>query len=56
MPVLLPISVDITEAENAILLQLQFTALSGRHSVLERPLSSENGRTFLVITPEIIGY
>ena len=36
--------------------QVQFTALSGRHSVLERPLSGENGRPFLVITPEIIGY
>jgi hypothetical protein len=35
---------------------VQFTALSGRHSVLERPLSGENGRPFLVITPEIIGY
>jgi hypothetical protein len=35
---------------------LQFTALSGRHSVLERPLSGENGRPFLVITPDIIGY
>jgi len=35
---------------------MQFTALSGRHSVLERPLSGENGRPFLVITPEIIGY
>ena len=36
--------------------KVQFTALSGRHSVLERPLSGENGRPFLVITPEIIGY
>lgn len=36
--------------------EVQFTALSGRHSVLERPLSGENGRPFLVITPEIIGY
>lgn len=36
--------------------KMQFTALSGRHSVLERPLSGENGRPFLVITPEIIGY
>jgi hypothetical protein len=35
---------------------LQFTALSGRHSVLERPLSGKNGRPFLVITSEIIGY
>jgi len=35
---------------------MQFTALSGRHSVLERPLSGENGRPFLVITPEIIVY
>ena len=35
---------------------MQFTALSGRRSVLERPLSGENGRPFLVITPEIIGY
>lgn len=35
---------------------LQFTALSGRRSVLERPLSGENGRTFLVNTPDIIGY
>ena len=37
-------------------LRLQFTALSGRRSVLERPLSGENGRTFLVNTPDIIGY
>lgn len=37
-------------------LALQFTALSGRRSVLERPLSGENGRTFLVNTPDIIGY
>jgi len=35
---------------------LQFTALSGRRSVLERPLSGENGRPFLVNTPDIIGY
>jgi hypothetical protein len=35
---------------------VRFTALSGRRSVLERPLSGENGRPFLVITPEIIGY
>lgn len=36
--------------------KMQFTALSGRRSVLERPLSGENGRPFLVNTPDIIGY
>lgn len=46
---------DESKERNAAL-ELQFTALSGRHSVLERPLSGENGRPFLVITPEIIGY
>ena len=35
---------------------LQFTVSGGRHSVLERPLSDENSRPFLVKTPAIIGY
>ena len=34
---------DIT---NAALDSLQFTASSGRHSVLERPFSETNGRPF----------
>lgn len=38
------------------IMKVQFTALSGRRSVLERPLSGENGRPFLVNTPDIIGY
>ena len=36
--------------------QLQFTVSGGRHSVLERPLSDENSRPFLVKTLAIIGY
>ena len=36
--------------------KLQFTVPGGRHSVLERPLSDENSRPFLVKTPAIIGY
>lgn len=35
---------------------MQFTVSGGRHSVLERPLSDENSRPFLVKTPAIIGY
>ena len=47
---------EYTKLRKFLITSLQFTALSGRHSVLERPLSGENGRPFLVITPEIIGY
>ena len=35
---------------------VQFAVPGGRHSVLERPLSDENSRPFLVKTPAIIGY
>ena len=39
-----------------IMILVQFTVSGGRHSVLERPLSDENSRPFLVKTPAIIGY